>query len=168
MLLAEFLPSRSTEDILAERVRLNLGREEFILPDLSIEATEAWQAQFATELGVIYAQIGQAKQPADVMVKLLGLVPLQLTLIRGYDTTGVLPADEWIRGNASASAVLKSFIEVLAAAHPTAGVLLDAVVRNPDLIRTLLREGTLETTSPPPTNGSHPPTGGKRVRSGAK
>lgn len=167
MLLAEFLPSRSTEDILAERVRLRLGGEEFVLPDLPIEATEAWQTQFASELGVIYAQVGKAKAPADVMVKLLGLVPIQLSLIRGYDTSGVLPPDEWIRQHASPGAVLKAFLEVLAAAHPTVGVLLDAAVRNPAAIRELMRDAP-ETTSPPPTNGSHPSTAGKPARSGAK
>lgn len=166
MLLAEFLPTRSSDDIIAERVRIRLGGEDILLPDLSIAETEAWQAQFAAELAVIVGQVSASDDPRLIMARLTGLVPLQLTLLRAYDRDGRLPDDEWIRTKASPSAVLKAFLEVLAAAHPMAAVLLDGIVRNPDSIRELIRQ-TPATASPPPTNGSHPPTAGKRVRSGA-
>lgn len=156
MLLREFLPSRSVEDILAERVRLTFGREEYVLRVLTIDETEVWQRKALNTLALILGIVEASPNRANAFGRIMGMGKEQLALIREYDLDGVLPDDKALRATATPSSLLKAAIEVLATAYPPAGVLLDAVVNHPEILIELLGDQMQQTPSsgpPPSTDG---------------
>lgn len=162
MIIEGFLPERSAQDILAGRIRVTLGGEEFVLPSLTIAANDEWRERCSSELRTLFGAFESIESPVGLLAWLDGTTDLQLRLLRAYDVGGVLPDDEWLRSHASPDAVLRAVLEVTAAAFPTFAVVLDMIVRNPSMIRTLIEAGG----SSRPTSGRRPSTGGAHGTSG--
>lgn len=156
MLLKEFLPERSAEDIWAERIRLRLGGQEFILSVLPMAANDVWKAKVSERAAGLFAGLDGLKTMGDV-IAIFGTVETStmVELLRAYDRDGVLPDDGWLRENVSEQSVLRAFLEVFATANPTMAAVLDLMIRNPELIKAILSEGLTASG-----NGSQPSTAG--------
>lgn len=158
MILRQYLPERSAEDILAGRIRLHLGPDWFELPVLTIDQNEKWQGVLIDALGELFVGLNKDSAPA-AFARLASAIPTQLHLLRTYDKTNVLPANKWIKANASNADLLRAVLEVVAAAYPLAAIVLDELTRNEDVLRGLIEEG-MKRLSSEPTNTLQPLTGG--------
>jgi len=164
--LRQFLPERSAEDILAERIRLTLGGTEYVLPVLTIEQNEVFRASLSERLGSLLAGFDKLDSMPMILGRLGAATPVLLEVVGAYDRDKVLPPAEVLRTTCTEVAVSRAFFGVLAAAYPLAAAALDSVLSSPELLGVLLaemaptREGSLE-----PSNTPAPPTGGPRKRS---
>lgn len=163
-LLQGFLPTRSPEDIWAERITLALGDERIVLRVLPMGPNAVWKERAETEIRGLLDGFDGIRDPKDLMAFLSRIeTETALGLLRAYDRESVLPDDDWIRSNVSEGALLRAFIEVLAAAHPTAAVVVDVLARDPggmvSLLTTALgrQPGSATDTRPslPGTAGPH-------------
>lgn len=162
MLLRELLPERSSQDIWEERIRLRLGGQEYVLRILPMAANERWKDRVQSDAAQALAALEGVDSVADAVRVLHGVESgTLLALLHEYDIDGVLPDDEWMRDNVSEQAVLRSFLEVLSAAHPMLAVLVDTMIREPQVLSALMSE----TRQRAPGNGSRPATAGRRARS---
>jgi hypothetical protein len=163
MILQQYLPRRSAEDRIARRVVLALGDDTFNLPVLTIEENEVWRAKARTAFGTLFLGIAALDEPAAIFDRLAGDTELQVALIRTYDKASLLPADEWIRGHASADDLFQAALEVAAAAYPPLAAILDLLLRSPGAISELIKART--TPSSTPTNGQQPSMAGRPRKS---
>lgn len=136
--LRQFLPERSAEDILAERIRLTLGGTEYVLPVLTIEQNEAFRVTLNTNLGGLLAGFDQLDSLPSIMARLGQATPVILETLAAYDREGQLPAAAVLRSTCTEVAVSRAFFGVLAAAYPLAAVALDSVLSSPDLLRVIM------------------------------
>lgn len=164
--LQAYLPTRSAEDIWAERIPLRLGDRDIALRVLPMGPNAAWKERAEAELRGLFATFEGINDPKDLMAFLSRLeTDTVMGLLRGYDRDGVLPDDEWMRENVSEGALLRAFIEVLAAAHPTAAVVVDTLASDPAGMVTFLMTALTKTStapmkhSPPATDGPPPGRG---------
>lgn len=172
--LRQFLPERSAEDILAERIRLTLGGTEYVLPVLTIEQNEVFRASLSTRLGALMAGFDQLDSMPVILGRLGAATPVILEVLAAYDRDSILPPAEQLRTTCTEVAVSRAFFGVLAAAYPLAAAALDSVLSSPELLGVLLAEmAPKPTPAPPPTAGSSEPsstpaapTAGPRKRSG--
>lgn len=164
MILAQYLPERSAQDILAGRVRLTLGGQAFDLPALTIAQCDAFRARASAELGQLFGSFEAIESPMQMVAWLGGTTDLQLAILRSFDLGGVLPDDAWVREHATPEAVLRAVFEVTACAFPPFAVALDLIVRNPAAITTLLEAGTAGSSRP--TSARRPTTAGAPESSG--
>lgn len=164
MILTQFLPERSVEDILAGRVRLTFGGQAFDLPALTIDKCEAWQAEFSERLAQLFSGISQLDSAGAILGRLGSATDFQLELLRAYDEKNVLPDDAGLRAIATPDALLRATLEVLAAGYPLAASVVDLIARNPAMAKALVLE-LMKTQPPPPSSGSPRPTAGRRGRS---
>ncbi len=169
--LRQFLPERSAEDILAERIRLNLAGTEYILPVLTIEQNEAFRATLGAKLGGLLAGFDKLDSVPLILGRLGSATPVLLEVLADYDHTGVLPPAEQLRGSITEVAASRAFFAVVAAAYPLAAAALDSVLSSPELLAVLLdevvprREPPTQETLSAPSNTPAPPTAGPRKRS---
>lgn len=163
-MLQGFLPTRSPEDIWAERITLALGGERYVLRVLPMGPNAVWKERAEAEIRGLLDGFDGIRDPKDLMAFLSRIeTETALGLLRAYDREGVLPDDDWIRSNVSEGALLRAFIEVLAAAHPTAAVVVDVLARDPGGMVSLLTtalgrqpgSGTDTRPSLPGTAGPH-------------
>lgn len=172
--LRQFLPERSAEDILAERIRLTLGGTEYVLPVLTIEQNEVFRASLSSKLGLLLAGFDQLDSMPVIMARLGASAPLLLELLGEYDQTHQLPTAEQLRTTCTEVAVSRAFFGVLAAAYPLVAAALDGVLSSPQLLELVMAElapkrpePTLVAGSSEPSNMPAPPTAGPRKRSAA-
>jgi len=154
--LSALLPTRSVEDILAERVRLTIGGEEYVLPALSIEQTETWLDGLQTEVNAL---IGFLEMSGDdggrIFAELTSKPARLLDYLVSYDQTGVLPDRDVIRRGLTPIGLLRAVLEVWRAANPLVDIGLASMT---DL---------LASVSPPPTSSRRRNGAGRTVKSGA-
>lgn len=121
------LPTRSAADILAGRIRLVLGGTGYELPVLPRRASREWLAALDGRFAHLARELDQA---ADDAPRILGLLAGQsgvlLEMLRSYDTSGILPAAEYLDDYASDSEILVAMVEVWRAANPLAATLAEA------------------------------------------
>jgi hypothetical protein len=160
-IIRALIPPRAAEDVMAERVPVTLGDRSFILPVLSIEANETWTALFNQHIGSLLSGMERPDANAQLVLGYLqGLTPIQLELLRAYDSKGVLPDDEWIRANASGPQLLKALLGTVAAAFPFAIVAIEMVLSSQDVQGELLRSLQRYTSSLPANGAGQPATSG--------
>ena len=151
-----FAPPRSVEDILAERVRLVIGGEAYVLPALSIAANEAWKAGLEGDFVNLMTALQTAGDDVPAIVAILTRDPDWLIdHLIGYDRSGILPDRAHLREGLTPLGVLRAVVEVWQAANPLAdiGTLGFAMT------------GTPSSDTPPPSSSPRRPTAGRRARS---
>ncbi|MFZ0324727.1 MAG: hypothetical protein WAN48_11420 [Actinomycetes bacterium] len=142
MELGSLLPPRSVEDILAERIRLEIGGEVYDLPVLTIAENRVWKERMDLELGLLFMQISATDDTDAILGLFDGSESLFMDLLTSYDTTGVLPDQATIEAGLSPLGLIRATLEVWRAARPLA-----------DIART----GAM-TTPAPPKSASPPPS----------
>lgn len=165
MILRQYLPERSAEDILAGRIRLKLGPDWFELPVLTIDENEKWQGVVVETLGGLFVGLNTDNPPA-AFARLAAGTDAQLKLLRTYDKGHTLPTVKVIRATTSNAELLRAVLEVIAAAFPLAAIVLDELTRNEDVLRMLIDEGLRRIYSEP-TSLPPPSTAGTSTESEA-
>lgn len=165
MLLREFLPARSAEDIWSEIIRVRLGGTEYALPMLSMDENAEWKDLVRKEAAQAFGALEGLDSIDSILVLLSTIETVTLVrLLKAYDHDGVLPDEPAIRSTCSEQSVLRAFLEVFSAANPTLAVTVDLLVRNPEMIRVLVSELAPRRA---PSSGSQPSTDGPRDTSDA-
>jgi hypothetical protein len=167
VILREFLPERSAEDITAGRIRLTFGVGEsarpvdlFVLP---INANRAWKEKLEKTLGGVWEGLDGVADPSTMLAWLADQDTSMLDLLQAYDIHGVLPDKAWIEDHATNQQVLTAFLGVCAAAHPLAVSVIEAISSNSDLMRMALI--ALSSAFSAPTSSAPASTGGSPKRS---
>ena len=155
--LTDLLPARSVEDILAERVRLSVGGQEYILPSLNLDDTEAWLAAINAEVAGLLASADGDADLGPLLSELQARQGRMVELLVSYDKTGVLPPVEELRKGLTPMGLIRAVLEVWRAANPLVDIALTG----------LSTSGLATIASPTPTS-SRPRNGtGRRAKSGA-
>lgn len=159
-LLREFLPHRTAEDILAERIRVRLGPSEYTLPVLTIAEGEAWRALAGERLGALFGDFAKLDDPRVIIGRLSAATDLQLELLTAYDHAERLPDVATIRRTTTEGGLLKAVLAVTAAAYPLAAAAIEVLLEQPELLGSLVAEMRSQPTNTPPKPGA-----GRRARS---
>lgn len=149
MILRQFLPERSSEDILAGRVRLSLGGEDFILPVRTIRENRLWKELMRQELDELLGGFSDLSTTGEILARVSAATDAQIALVRAYDSGGILPDLE----DVTEPELMRATFAVLAAAFPLAATLLDQLLDQPELVRLVLAEIRTGGSSEP-TNSS--------------
>lgn len=115
-------PARSAEDIFAERIRVELGPREYVLPVLPWAQEDTWRASFDATFSVVLAQVSASSDITEI-VGMLGAFPDQmLDALVAYDTSGVLPDRAGIKAVATKMQVFRAVMGVAQATNPLVGI----------------------------------------------
>jgi hypothetical protein len=149
------MPSRSVADILAGRLRLQLGATEYVLPVLARAPARRWleslDARFAS-LAVDLESAGD--DAAAILTRLVAEADAMYDMLLSYEAAAslpapVLPSRAEIDETATDAQVLHAVLEVWRAVHPLVASVADAT---PSPATT--------STSPAPPSSPPPPTDG--------
>jgi hypothetical protein len=134
MSLLRYLPTPTAEEIVSGRMRIVLGRQDYLLPVLPIERNEQWQRAEDAALGVARALLDEQKEAAETLAFLARQAETMYAQLVAYDGLGIdpeldrieriLPDWEAARKVATESQILAAFLTVLAFAYPLAVDLL--------------------------------------------
>lgn len=158
--LRTLLPERLAEDVLAGRIRLVLGGQDYILPVRTIRENRAWREEMASELGLLTGGLAGIDSAPAIMARLAGATDAMQRLLRAYDGGAVLPDLD----DATEPELLKAMFAVLAAAYPFAAAITDQLMSQPELWAMVMAE-IRGTASSQPTSSPPAPTAGRRGRS---
>lgn len=125
------LPPRSIEDILAERIRLDIGGVVYDLPVLPIRENRVWKERMDLELGFLFAQLSVTDDTDAVLGLFDGSEALFMDLLTSYDTTGVLPPPDAIEAGLSPLGLIRAVLEVWRAARPLADIAVTGLSLTP-------------------------------------
>lgn len=146
----ETLPGRSAADILAGRIRIQLGGEVYELPVLPRAASRRWLQSLDGQFSELATDLEAAGDDAPRILALLsGQSDALFDILASYDQTAILPTREAIEEFATDTQILRAVLEVWRAANPLAATLA-------------------ERTGDEPTNGGspEPPTTSPRPMAG--
>lgn len=157
MILKDYLPERSAEDIWAERLRLVLGDQELVLAVLPMRDSDEWKVEVSNEIGHLMLGL-EALDDLESVMRHFGTIErgTLIRLLRAYDRDQVLPDDEWLLTHVSEGQVLRSFLMVWSVANPTLAVIVDTMMRAPNLAATIAKNAAPAGSG----NGSRQPTDG--------
>jgi hypothetical protein len=156
-----FLPERTIEDMIAERVRLTIGGEVYILPAKVVEDNEVWLSGLNGDFRGLMEALSKSGDDYSVVVGLLTRDPDWLIdHLISYDHTGVLPDKAVIRKSLTPIKLLMAVAEVWRAANPLVDIALAAMTMD-----TLLALTAPTPTALPPTGSSRRNTNGRRATS---
>lgn len=116
------LGPRSVEDILAERIRLDIGGEVFDLPVLTIRENRIWKEQMDLELGYLLLRITDEDDGGKILSLFDSADGIFLDLLIAYDKTGVLPPREALEERLTQMGLVRAVLEVWRAARPLADI----------------------------------------------
>lgn len=141
------MPTRSAADILAGRVRIRLGNDEFTLPVLARGPAHRWLAQLDARFARLAAGLDRAADdPPAALALLMGESEAMYDMLRSYDPETIPPRDDETMTDAQ---ILHAVLEVWRAVHP----LVAAVDNDPG-------GSTTSTSSGPPRLPLTPTAGG--------
>lgn len=152
---------RSIADVIAERIRLRLARQEWVLPVLTTGENADWWASLEAYYAAILADVPEDDLEAMwSAVASLGPDKL-LDFIYSYDKDEVLPRTEEFRRSVYPGELLLAVWEVRLAANPTQRYAFNAAVEE------LVAEGrkAAETMPKPSTSSSRRRTAGRSGKS---
>lgn len=113
------LPTRSIEDILAERVRLTIGGEVYDLPALPIADSEEWRAGLEGDLvGTLSGIDSLDNDIGGILGALAGQMPRLIDALYSYDRGSVLPEREVLTRKVTALWIVRAVLEVWRATNP--------------------------------------------------
>jgi hypothetical protein len=109
---------RSIEDVIAERIRVRLGRTDYILPVLTTGENADWWASLDAAYSAILADVD--REDLEAMMEAVGSFGPDrlLDFIYSYDTTEVLPRTDEFRRSVYPGELLMAVWEVRLAANP--------------------------------------------------
>jgi hypothetical protein len=137
VLMPPSVPERTTEDILAGRVRIVLGTIQFALPVLPRAASRRWLEQMDARYAVLVNKLIKADgNIADIVTEIAAEQDTLYELLLSYDQTHVLPPREEIDEYATDAQVLHAVLEVWRAVNP--------------LVASVANENRTPTASPEP------------------
>ncbi len=147
--MPDVAPTRSAGDILAGRIRVTIGRQEYVLPVLTRAAETRWLASLDASFNAYAAALESAPDSGSALA-LLAAHPDELyEMLLAYDETHVLPShSEWAETGTSAE-VVYAILEVWRAANP----LLDYAVAATTAAWTSGTPSEPSSTSPESTAG---------------
>lgn len=153
MAFASLVPTRSAEDLFAERVRVQLGDREYILPVLPMGPEEEWKASLDRSLDAALANVDDFAQVANA----LDAYPDKLLdALIAYDRSGVLPPREEIAATTTKLGLLRAVLGVRQAANPLVGIGFALIATGARQANASSRRSSSQRRS----------TGGRRARSG--
>lgn len=156
--VAGLLPPRSVEDILAERVRLTIGGQEYVLPSLTIDDNERWLAGLEAEFAALMSALDDAGDDmVSIVNTLTGDTDRLIDRLTDYDVTGVLPDRAAIRAGLTPIGLLRAVGSVWRAANPKVDIALAG----------LMTPGLRASVSRLPTSRRSPSTASPRAKSAA-
>lgn len=158
-LLRQFLPERTSEEILAGRIRIRLSGQDHILPVLTIRENRAWRELASTHLGQLTGGLASISDTASILARIASATDSQMALVRAYDKGGVLPDLE----DVTEPELLRATFAVVAAAFPLAAAIIDQLLSNPELAALVVAE--MRKTDSEPTSSPPQPGAGARKRS---
>lgn len=173
-LVSLYIPDAPVEDIVARRIRLELGGQEYLLPTLSMECGDAWRAAVNAAAPAAIAALDDLADFVSVVAYLNNQVETVYELLRRYDELGlgyrgrselVLPDWPTARALASEEDIVTAFLGVLKRAYPFAVVVLLAASSGIPAARMPSPATETEPTSSGPTRPARPNTAGRRRRS---
>lgn len=124
-MLGALIPSRSAEDFASGVIRVTLGRQEYILDELPMDAMDAWSAVVDGRLAGLLRGLDEGEAVDDVLTQLSAARPLVLDALASYP--GIPPADE-LRKTASHAEVLRALMGVWSAANPLVATLVEGLL----------------------------------------
>jgi hypothetical protein len=161
-----FGSERSAEDILSGRLRLQLAKQWYILPVLTVGQNADWLDELEEVFAPLFttpdddlAGIVQILQDADDRL---------LDFVYSYDKSGVLPPQETIARDVYPHEVLKAVMEVRLAANPTVGYGLAVAtqeVRQAVARQQAAVDAAIAKRPSRPTSSSRQSTGGRTRKS---
>lgn len=166
MILLDLLPERSAEDVIAGRIRVRLGTGDeqvnIDLPVLPIRPERAWKELFERRLLDLWNGLDEQATPKAVLAYLGESGDLQRELLRAYDKSGALPADDWIDEHAVSTQITSILLGAAAAAYPLVEAAIDTVRRDPRLVGEMIQ--TIRNALSKSTNGVPASTVGRPAR----
>jgi hypothetical protein len=165
------VPERTVEDVLASRLRMRFGEQEFVLKVLTIEESDHWRDQVEANASDVLERLGGEANAAGLLTFMGMQTPLLLGLIHEYDVHDILPDDVWLKRNATEPEVLKAFILCVVAAYPFVAAVLEILAANPQALKLVLEEfstPTSQTGDGKPTTTLPVTTGGRSRKSAGR
>ena len=118
------LAPRSVEDILAERIRLDIGGQVVDLPVLTIRENRVWKEQMDLQLGYLLLRI-TLEDDGDKILSLFDSADgVFLDLLIAYDRDGRLPPRDVLEDRLTQMGLVRAVLEVWRAARPLADIAL--------------------------------------------
>lgn len=119
LLMPQDVPTRTAEDILAGRVRIQLGVTTYVLPVLPRGPSRRWLESLDQRFINLGVALSRAKEDPTVIIETLTTETDALyELLLSYDQTSVLPARDELEEFATDAQILHAVLEVWRAAHP--------------------------------------------------
>lgn len=113
------MPTRSAADILAGRVRVQLGGTTHELPVLARGPSRRWLEQLDLRFAALAGSLEAAGDDApQVMNLLVAETDAMYDMLLSYDQSGVLPSRDEIDETATDAQILHAVLEVWRAVHP--------------------------------------------------
>lgn len=145
-------------DVIAQRVRLHIGGEDYLLPSLCIADSEEWEAKLDAEVTDVLRTVEEQGDDVGQVLETLATNPDRfLDLLIAYDQTKVLPKKAALRRQMTQMDLLRCCLEVWRAANPLVDIGLGVVT-------TVARRTS---ALPRLTSSLQPSTGGPPAPSGA-
>lgn len=152
--IAQFMPStmptRSAADILAGRVRVQLGATTHDLPVLARGPSRRWLEQLDLRFATLANSLESADAPG-VMTLLVAETDAMYDMLLSYDQTGILPSRDEIDETATDAQILHAVLEVWRAVHPLVASVTEGASQTPG-------PSSAPPSSPPRNMGGLPDT----------
>jgi hypothetical protein len=121
--LSSVLGPRSVDDMLAERVRVQLGGETYVLPVKTMHAQREWEESLDGELARMLRLVQQEEGEIGDLIRSLSETSLRFVdLLLSYDDGNVLPDKDTIARTNTEVALMFAVLEVWRAGHPKADI----------------------------------------------
>lgn len=157
MELGDLIPPRVMADVIAQRVRLHIGGEDYLLPALCIADSEEWQERLDAEVTDVLNKVEAQGDDIGKVLETLATNPDRfMDLLIWYDRTDVLPDKLILRQLMTQMDLLRCCLEVWRAANPLVDIGLGIVTTTARRVNALPR---LMSSQQPNTTGQPGPSG---------
>jgi hypothetical protein len=159
--MSSLVPVRTVEEIVGGQVPIMLGRTRYVLPELPMAQTDAWAESMDERLRGLLSVVDTLDE-GQLMPLFEAATSFQDELLESlvaYDSTGVLPSIDDIRGLATHTEVLLAALGVWSSTKsPLAGIVVTFLSVLPSI-----PTGSV----PKPTSGSRKRSASRRPKSAA-
>jgi hypothetical protein len=132
----DILPERSMADVIAQRVRVQLGGREYLLPAKVIDDNERWKRQLDVVMTALLASMDEDGDAGSALGVLSTDPEPFVQVLLSYDHTGLLPDRDTLRATVTEYELLVAVLECWRAASPKVDIALVSAT-------TAIRTGTL-------------------------
>lgn len=132
----DILPPRSMADVIAQRVRVVLAGQEYLLPAKVIDDNERWKRQLDVVMTALLASMEEDGDAGSALGVLSTDPEPFVQVLLSYDHTGLLPDRDTLRRTITEFELLAAVLECWRAASPKVDIALVSAT-------TAIRTGTL-------------------------